>query len=82
MTTTTRSIYEEFADFITSNPSLQQLADYRLSDHLDKRISDLLDANSNGRLTAEQQEELDEFRQVYHLMQIVKLRAMEKLEQQ
>jgi ribosome-binding protein aMBF1 (putative translation factor) len=79
MTITTRTIYEEFAEFITSAPSLEQLAEYRLSQEANQRVHVLLDANRNRALTAEEQAELDEFIQVNHLMQLIKDSAAEKL---
>jgi ribosome-binding protein aMBF1 (putative translation factor) len=81
MTTTARTIYEEFAQFITSAPSLEQLAEYRLSHEINQRVNTLLDANRSRALTAEEQAELDEFIQVNHLMQLIKDSAAEKLAQ-
>ena len=37
--------YEEFVEFITSSPTLEQMADFRLSDTSEARISYLLEAN-------------------------------------
>lgn len=81
MTTTARTIYEEFAQFITSAPSLEQLAEYRLSHEINQRVNTLLDANRSRALTVEEQAELDEFIQVNHLMQLIKDSAAEKLAQ-
>jgi hypothetical protein len=71
--------YDEFVDFITSSPTLEQIAQFRLSAATKRQISDLLHANQTRQLTAEEQAELDEYLRVEHLMRKVKIRAFEKL---
>ena len=44
-------VLEEFIEFITSSPSLEQIVDFMLSEPAQARISELLDANRNRRLT-------------------------------
>ena len=53
--------YDEFIEFITSSPTLQQIVEFRLSDDVEARISLLLDANRSRKLTAEEEGELDEY---------------------
>jgi len=74
------SIYDEFVEFITSAPTLEQITLFRLSDPIETRIGELLDANRNRALTAEEQAELDEAVRLEHLMRLVKIRAYEKLD--
>jgi hypothetical protein len=71
--------YDEFVEFITSLPTLEQIAQFRLSATTEQQISDLLHANQTRQLTAEEQTELDEYLRVEHLMRKVKIRAFEKL---
>ncbi|MCA0452828.1 MAG: hypothetical protein LCI00_02495 [Chloroflexi bacterium] len=71
--------YQEFADFITSSPSLEQIAEYRLSDASESRVSYLLDVNRNGTISKQEQNELDDYTRLEHLMRIVKIRAFAKL---
>lgn len=75
------SAYDEFVEFITSRPSLEEITDFRLSDEIETHISDLLQANRTRRLTDDENEELDEYLRVEHLMRKAKLRAYEKLDQ-
>lgn len=73
------SAYDEFAEFIARPPSLQEIADFHLSDALENRIGELLTANRSRALTAEEQHELDEYVRVEHLMRMTKMRAIAKL---
>lgn len=73
-------IYEEFAEFITSSPTLAEIVEFRLSAEAEERINELLDANHNGELTAEDRAELDEAIRVEHLMRLVKIRALARLD--
>jgi hypothetical protein len=76
------SVYEEFAEFITSSPALEDIAEFRLSPATEERINALLDANRNRALSAEEQGELDESIRVEHLMRMVKIRAYARLGRQ
>jgi hypothetical protein len=73
------NVYDEFAEFLTSSPTLHQLAEFRLSETLEARIGDLLAANREGQLTAQEAAELDDALRLEHLMRAVKIRAYEKL---
>lgn len=74
------SVYDEFADFITSSPTLEEITRFRLSDPTEERINALLDANRNRTLTADEQAELDEAIRVEHLMRLVKIRAYARMD--
>ncbi len=71
--------YQEFADFITSSPSLKEISEYRLSDDSEARISYLLESNRNGMITLQEKNELDDYTRLEHLMRIVKIRAFAKI---
>lgn len=71
--------YDEFVEFMLSSPTLEQITQFRLSDAMEQKINDLLDANRNRTLTAEEQAELDEYIRLEHLMRKMKIRAFEKL---
>jgi len=75
------SAYEEFVEFITSSPTLEQITEFRLSEDAETRISDLLDANRNGNLSLDEAEELDDYLRLEHIMRKAKIRAFEKLGQ-
>lgn len=74
--------YTEFIDFITSEPSLEQMANFRLSDAAETRLNALLEANRHGTLTAEEQKELNDYLQLEHLMRMMKYTALAKLAEQ
>lgn len=76
------SAYDEFVEFITSRPTLEQISDYRLSDDTESRISALMERNNQGALSADEEAELDEYLRLEHIMRKAKIRAFEKLNQQ
>ena len=73
--------YDEFVEFITSSPTLEQIAEFRLSDVSEAHISGLLEANRTRTLTAAEEAELDEYLRLEHIMRKAKIRAFEKLDQ-
>lgn len=74
-------IYDEIADFFAASPSTQQIADYRLSEAAELLISDLLEANRTRGLTPDERAALDEYTCIERLMQVIKLRAIARLQQ-
>lgn len=71
--------YAEFVEFVTSRPTLEEMANYRLSESSEARLSALLEANRNGTLTLEEQTELDDYIRLEHLLRMLKYSALEKL---
>ncbi len=51
---TLATIYTELADFLTSGPTLEQIANFHLSDVSDRFISELLEANRTRGLTPDE----------------------------
>ncbi len=78
MAITQATAYDEFVEFITSRPTLKEIATFRLFDGAEARISALLEANRAGTLTAADQAELDEYIRLEHLMRRLKIRAHKK----
>jgi hypothetical protein len=72
--------YDEFVDFVTSSPTLEDVTSFRLSDMTEHHIRELLDKNRNQMLTADEQIELDEYIRVEHIIRMAKIRAYEKLD--
>jgi hypothetical protein len=75
------SAYDEFVEFITSLPTLEQISEYRLSDETEAQISALMERNNEGALSADEETELDEYLRLEHIMRKAKIRAFEKLDQ-
>ena len=74
------SIYTEIADFLVSRPTLEQITEFHLSDTSDQFISHLLELNRTTGLTPDQDEILDDYTIIEHLMQFVKVAAFAKLD--
>lgn len=73
---------EIVTDFLGSAPSLDEIIVYRLPDEWQERAHDLLDKNKSGTLTLEEQDEIEELRQLEHLMILIKAKARLKLKNQ
>lgn len=69
------TIKDVVTDFLSSAPTLEEIADYRLPDELQSRAHNLLDKNRAGNLSAEEQSEMEEFRQIDHLLTLIKAKA-------
>jgi hypothetical protein len=76
------NIYDEFVEFITSSPSLEAIAEFRLSEAAEQRISDLLRREREEHLSTLEAEELNEALRIEHIMRMAKIRAFEKLDAQ
>jgi hypothetical protein len=76
------SAYDDFVEFITSLPPLEDIAHYSMSPTTQARISELLSANRNRRLTDAEVAELDEYERLEHMIRRAKIHAFEKLSQQ
>ncbi len=76
------TIKDLVTDFLGSAPSLDAIANYRLPDELQIRAHALLSKNSADSLSAEERAEMDEFRQMDHLLTLVKAKARLKLQAQ
>lgn len=73
------TVSDIITDFLSSAPSLEEIAAYRLPDELQTRAHNLLEKNREGKLSAEERAEMEEFRQIDHLMTLVKAKARLKL---
>ncbi|MEO1646456.1 MAG: hypothetical protein AAFR67_14790 [Chloroflexota bacterium] len=74
-----KTISDVVTDFLGSAPSLQEIASYRLPQLFQERASVLLAKNRAGTLTESEQNEIEEFRQIDHLMTLVKAKAQLRL---
>lgn len=74
-----KTIKDVVTDFLASAPALEEIAAYRLPDELQIRAHDLLDKNRAGNLSNEERAEMEEFRQIDHLLTLVKAKARLKL---
>jgi hypothetical protein len=79
---TSPAIFVEIIDFLASSPTPQQIIDFKPSDELQNRSHELLEHNRQGTLTAEERAEMEEFRRMSHFMNMLKIRARQKIEEQ
>lgn len=67
--------YDEIVDFFARGPSPEEILCFRPSPETQERVRELLELNSAGELTEDDELELEWFSQLEHLMQLVKARA-------
>jgi len=77
-----KTIKDVVTDFLGSAPTLEEIAAYRLPDELQMRAHDLLEKNRTGSLSDDERAEMEEFRQIDHMMTLVKAKAKLKLKAQ
>ena len=68
-------LHTELLDFLASGPSHTEIASFKFSVHLQKRLEALLETNREENLTASEQAELDVFQQMNHLLILLKARV-------
>lgn len=74
-----QSIFTELADFLVSQPSLEELANYKVSSAVQDHLDSLLEKNREGNLSAEERLELEKMLAVSHVMSLTKTKAQLKL---
>jgi hypothetical protein len=70
----TNWLTEEIADFLASRPSRELLLAYHPSAAIQERVQELLEKSKPGRMTSDEQWELDQFEHTEMLMQLIKAR--------
>lgn len=74
-----QSIFTELADFLVSQPTLEELAAYHVSTAVQQHIDRLLEKNREGVLSADERLELEKILAVSHVMTLTKTKAQLKL---
>ena len=74
-----QSIFSELADFLVSQPTLEDLADYTVSSSVQQHIDELLQKNRESGLSADERLELEKILAVSHVMTLTKTKAKLKL---
>lgn len=75
------AIYDEFAEFITSEPTLEQIVEFDISEAAQARYNALSAANRSRRLMDFEEVELNEFIQLEQVVRRIKMLALQKLEE-
>ncbi len=68
-------VYEEIVDFIAGGSTPDGVAAFRPSDEARQRVTDLLERQSAGSLTADESAELSHYLELEHIMRLAKARA-------
>jgi len=70
----------EIIQFLSTNPSPQELLDYNVSERAQARLQRLLTLNESGMLGEAEQLELDELQQIEHTMIMLKAQLARELQ--
>ena len=65
-------IYRYILDFLTSNPTPEQIAGFRPTPEMVERLQNLLSKHKSGNLTHSERSELDEYERIEHLIIMLK----------
>ena len=68
-------IYQEFLEYLAQIATPEQILAFELSETLQEHIEDLLDKNSENRLTAQERQELEQIQQFDRISFLLKARA-------
>lgn len=66
--------------FLTSNPSSQDMLNFRLTQAMQERIRELLEKNREGQLAAAESTELDEYGRINRFISLLKARALKDVQ--
>ncbi len=78
MSTTTpdQTLTEEVAAFLATGPSAEAIARFRISDHAQSRVRELIARQMEGALTPDESAELDEITVLDQLFTLVRARLL------
>jgi hypothetical protein len=72
-------VYRYVLEFLASNPSPQDVVNFKPTPAMQERISELLEKNRAGQLTPTESSELDEYGYVNRLISLLKARTLKDL---
>lgn len=73
------AMFSEILDFLVTSPTPDDILAFRPSSELEERLSYLMAKNKLDTLSDEEQQELESFLQVNHFVNMLKIRARQKL---
>ena len=68
-------IYQEFLEYLAQIATPEQILAFELSEAMQDHIEDLLDKNSDNRLTPDERQELEQIQQFDRISYLLKARA-------
>ncbi len=75
------SIYQEIINFLTSNPTLEQIVDFKITEPAQERLEELLDKNREEGLTPDEKAQMEKYLHYRHVMILLKASARRVLNQ-
>ncbi len=71
--------FDEIVDFLTSCPTPEDVISFKPSTKAQNRVSELLAKKQEERLSEPEQQELEQFLLIEHMMRLAKARARKRL---
>jgi hypothetical protein len=65
-------VYRYILDFLASNPTPEQIAEFKPTSEMQERLRTLLTRSQAGELTSTELQELDEYERIEHLVVMIK----------
>jgi hypothetical protein len=75
-------VYHYVLNFLASNPTHQQISEFRPTPEMQEHLKLLLSANKSGVLTESERFELDEYERIEHLIVMLKSGSLKFLRDQ
>jgi hypothetical protein len=72
--------YDEILDFLAAGTTAESIANFRPSEKAQARVRELIERRSEAIITASEEEELEEYLRLEHLMIMAKARAQIRLQ--
>jgi len=72
--------YNEILDFLAAGTTAESIAGFRPSEEAQARVHELIERRSEGTITSGEDEELEEYLRLEHLMVMAKARAQVRLQ--
>ena len=66
-------VYHYILTFIASQPTPEQISQFRPSPEMQSRLHTLLNRSQSGKLTPSEKQELDEYERIEHLIILLKM---------
>ena len=77
---TLTQVYDEILDFLAAGTTAESIANLRSSQEAQARVHELIERRGEGKITPAEDEELDEYLRLEHLMIMAKARAQVRLQ--
>ena len=73
------TVWGFITDFLATNPTPQEIIDFRLPEAFEARAHELLELNAEDKLTPEERDEMFDFVRIDEMMSLLKIKMRIKL---